>query len=68
MTETVEAMTHAREDWSEQGWRFRLYLTSPTSKAVFDAPEVLRPVDIHLIARWIARRKMKAAKLSSVLS
>ncbi len=36
-------------------------------KAV-SAPVLLRLVDIHLTARWIARRKMKASKLSSVLS
>lgn len=41
-------------DWSEQGWRFRLYLTSPASEAAVDAPEVLTLMKYLIRSRVIS--------------
>ncbi|MCM2440478.1 hypothetical protein HGO34_12210 [Agrobacterium vitis] len=54
MMEALEAMTYAQEDWCEQGWCFRLYLTSPTSEAAIDALEVLTLMKYLITSRVVS--------------
>lgn len=52
--EALEVRIYAQEDWGEQGWRFRLYLTAPTSEAAIDAPEVLALMKYLIRSRVIS--------------
>ncbi|MGV1802768.1 hypothetical protein [Agrobacterium vitis] len=54
MMEAFEACTCAQEDWCEQGWRFGLYLTPPTSEAEIDAPEVIALMKYLIRSRVIS--------------